>query len=232
MARCAAPLCLLLVVGLPGCFSATETALLPFSPFPGGSAVASHTPQEMPVAPATTEAGINVARVGQKVLNANPGTGLQIQFCTLGGTSAPYELFHRGESQVYITETLARQCKTEGELAALLSVEVGKIVNERAATAIVSLPDRGPPPAVDIGNDHGGNFGPADGTRMMELAKYERRRNQARERLAPPAPEILARSYVQAAGYNPTDVDAVASLLRVADGNSKLEKLVSVSPPK
>ena len=43
---------------------------------------------------------------------------------------------------------------------------------------------------------------------------------------------LPAAAYLQKAGYNPADVDAVAGLLHAAQGNSKLEKLMSVPAPK
>jgi predicted Zn-dependent protease len=162
---------------------------------------------------------------------ANPGLGIQPKFMTLGKEGA-LELFHDSSSNIYITETLARQCKTEGELAALLSTEIGRIVSERAAVRLNDVSDRGPPPAVDVGNDHGGSFGPADGVRMMERAKYERDRKLAREQAVPPPPDLLARAYLQKAGYNSSEMDAVAPLLRAADGNSRLEKLMTITPAK
>jgi hypothetical protein len=232
MSRRARPVWLPLIVVLPGCFPTTESAVVPASPFGGGTTAASRYGFDTPAPPATTEAALNVARVGVKILAANPTLGVKPRFDTIGGEAAPLELFHNGESDVYITETLARKCKTEGELAALLSVELGRMASEKAAVRIADVPDRGPPPAVNVGNDYGGTFGPADGTRMMELAKYERNRALAREKAAPPDPDILARAYLKTAGYNPADLDAVGPLLRSAEGNERLEKLMSVTPSK
>jgi hypothetical protein len=232
MARRAGPVWLSLLVVLPGCFPTTETAVIPTSPFGGGSTTASAYRSSPSASPATREAAVNVARVGLKVVTANPGLGLRPRFETVGGDDAPLELFHNGDSEVLITETLARKCKTEGELAALLSMELGRMASEKAAIGIGDISDRGPPPAVNVGNEYGGAFGPADGTRMMELAKYERKRALIREQAAPPAPDVLARAYLKTAGYNPTDLDAVGPLLRSADGNDRIEKLMAVTPAK
>jgi hypothetical protein len=220
-----------LLIVLPGCFPTTETALIPATPFGSTTPNLSRfAPEATPAA--TTEAATNVARVGLKVVCANPAIGVKPHFITIGGENAPLELFHNGDSDVFITETLARQCKNEGELASLLSTELGRIVSERTVVRASDVNDRGPPPYVPVGNDYGGTFGPADGTRMMELAKYERNRAIARAQTAPPAPDVLARVYMKNAGYNPADVDSVASLLRLADGSSKLEKLVTAPGTK
>ncbi len=227
MARRAAPLGLSLLVVLSGCLSATEgTQLIPSSLFGGTGTAARFTPDGQ-APPATAEAAGNIARVGIKLVNENPSIGLRPVFKTIGGDAKP-ELFHRGDSEVLITESLARQCKTEGELAALLGTELGRMVAERAGKGVPDVADRGPPPAVSVGNEYGGSFGPADGTRMMELAKYERKRALARQQAAPD-PDVLARAYLEKAGYNPADVDAVAPLVRKTEGKGQLEVLMGMS---
>jgi hypothetical protein len=236
MARRAGLLGLSLLLVLPGCFPTPATssaALVPSPPFGSGTAASAGFLQDAPAAaPATTEAAVNVARVGLKVVAANPSIGALPHFVTIGGESAPLELFHNPDGDVFITETLARQCKAEGELAALLGTELARIASERGAAGHTAAGEGGPPPTVNVGNDYGGSFGPADGTRMMELAKYERKRALAREQATAPAPDVLARVYLQNAGYNPADVEAVAGLLRAAQRSSKLEKLMSVPAPK
>jgi hypothetical protein len=229
MARQSGLVGLALLAAVPGCFPTSETAMVPASPFGAQTTSTALMKPDANAPPATAEASRNVARVGLKVVCANPGLGSQPLFITIGGPNQPFELFHSGDSNIFITETLARQCKTEGELAALLSTELGRMAAERAAIHVADARDLGPPPAVNVGNDYGGAFGPADGTRMMELAKYERKRALAREQTAPPAPEALARTYLEHAGYNPADVDNVAGLLRAADAHSSLEKLMT--PP-
>jgi hypothetical protein len=229
MARQTTVATLLLLASLSGCFPTSQTALVPASPF-GDGAMTSVPSNTGPAAPAaTTEASRNVLRVGQKVVSANPDLGLHPYFITIGGEAARPELFHSGEDKVFITETLARQCTTEGQLAALLSTELARIISERNAFRFAALPDNGPPPAVSPGNEYGGAFGPADGTRMMELAKYERKRTEAGAPAKPLPPDVLARAYLKQAGYNPSDVDAVAGLLRTAGSNSRFEKQLSGS---
>jgi hypothetical protein len=235
MARRAGPVWLSLLVVLPGCFPLEfrrdpETSVIPTSPFGGGStAVSAYTRNTAP--PATKEAAVNVQRVGLKIVTANPSLGVRPQFVTIGG-DAPLELFHTGDTAVCITESLARKCKTEGELAALLSMELGRMASEKAAIGLGDIPDRGPPPMVNVGNEYGGRFGAADGTRMMELAKFERQRALAREQAAPPAPDVLARVYLKAAGYNLADFDSVAPLFRSVENSGQLEKLMTATPAK
>ncbi len=234
MARRAGLLGLSVLVILSGCVQMSEpTALIPFSPFNSNSTTAARPAQDAAVAPpATQEASLTVGKVGRKLLAANPTLGFRPMFVTLGGETTPPELFHKGDAEVLITESLARKCKSEAELAALLSRELGKIASEKAGLDLAMLSDRGPPPAVSIGNDYGGSFGPADGIRQMELAKYERKRARDRDQVAPPDPNVLARAYLQRAGFNPAELDSVTPLLAAADGNSRFEKAMTAGSPK
>src|SRR5262249_14844483 len=133
-------------------------------------------------------------------------------------------------AEILITEKLARQCRTEGQLAAVLCFELGRVVSERAGAAAV-VPDRGPPPDVPVGKDYGGAVGPPPATRLMGLAKYERKRERQKN-AAPPPPADLARQYLQKAGYPAADFDAVAPLLRAAEGHTSLEKQLTAPLPK
>src|SRR5262249_52199835 len=151
-----------------------------------------------------------VLKVGEKVVQANPEIGLHPAFTTIGAPNP--EVFHRREGkvcQVVISEGLVRQCKTEGQLAAVLCQELGKMVSEETALSKTSAgsSDRSPP-YVPVGNDQGGSFGAADGTRYAELAKLNRDRPQPKATpVTPPAPDVLARTYLQKAGYAVADLD-------------------------
>jgi hypothetical protein len=218
-----------LLLALSGCMQMPEsTALIPFSPFTSTTSAVARMPGDSPVAPAATaEAAVNVARVGRKLVAANPALGLSPSFVTVGGEAAAPELFHRGDAEVIVTESLARKCKTESELAAVLSRELAKMASEHTMVGMVVASDRGPPPAVNVGNDYGGMFGPADIATRTELARYDQKRARAREQLQPPDPDVLARAYLQRAGFDPAALDAVAPLLTAADANGKLEKLMT-----
>ena len=82
--------------------------------------------------------------VGSKIINANKDLNLQPLF-PLIGTDQP-EIFHRGR-EIFITEGMVKKCASEGQLAALLSNELGKMAAEREAQA---LPERASPtPSAD-----------------------------------------------------------------------------------
>jgi hypothetical protein len=192
-----------------------ETAQVP------GNAFAS-VPTPAPVAqasyaPAGVESAARVDQVGQKVVLASE-TGLRPVFMTVGDPRP--RISHQGTSVVVITEGLVRQCSSEGQLAALLCTELGKMVSEREvlAAAQARQPEREPPIEVRIGNDSSSMFGrTSDMVRAAELARSDpdRRRAMAPPPL-PPDPHVLAALYLKKAGYPAADLDAVAPLLSAA----------------
>jgi hypothetical protein len=180
-------------------------------------------------APASTEAAARVDAIGRGILAANPINGLDsrtVRFTTIGAPQA--EVFHRGATDIFITEGLVRQCATDGQLAAVLCLELGKLVSEREALtpASVRQPERMPPIDTGIGRDTGWGVAP-DQTRLRELADFDRDRRQRQQPIAPPDPAVLARLYLVRAGYHDADLQAAGPLLQQAQGNAGLEKQMS-----
>lgn len=185
-------------------------------------------PPSLQHAPAAEAVEKRVLAVGDKILTANPQIKKPIVFQTIGDAKA--EVFHRvqGDSgQVFITQGLVNQCKNDGQLAAVLCQELGKIaaeqnVRRRLAQDSPPLPPLLPP---QIGNDIPGPLGPADGSQELILARFEKDRQRASGPSLPlPSPEKMARLYLQNAGYNASDFDAAASLLRSADQNTNWQR--------
>src|SRR4051812_17171997 len=71
-----------------------------------------------PLDPASTEAAARVDAIGRRILAANPEVGARPLFRTVG--SPQPEVFHRGTTDVFVTEGLVKQCPTDGQLAAIL----------------------------------------------------------------------------------------------------------------
>ncbi len=190
-------------VGAFGTPPAGQTVSVSASAPPGGNA----------------ELALHLDCIGRKVNAANRDTGLEPKFATIG-TETP-EIFHQGTLVVYVTEGLIKQCKTEGEIAALLCLELGKMASEREATANFKArqTEGRPPMEVPIGN--AGQFTAMDGIHQVEMAKYEQQRPR---RVAPPEPQALARIYLEKAGYAKTELDNVTPLLRTAERNYVVEK--------
>lgn len=228
MVRRMLPVWLLAVAGcLP---DESSTQLVPSNPFHSSPIV--QTPRQVSPSPASAEAATRVGMVGQKVVTANPQLGLRPLFRTIGAPHA--EVFHLGTTQVCITEGLVKQCTTEGQLAAVLCMELGKMVAEREALAgpQARAPERQPPIEMRVGTDSAGAFGSPDGTRLAELGKYEREGGRPGALPpAPPEPAALARTYLMKAGYNAADLDAASPLIESVPGNNSLQKQLSAPGP-
>ncbi len=117
-----------ITLAMPGCMGPeTQTASVSPSPFPGTSAPA--TLARASFAPPSTAVAARVDTIGRNILAANTQTGLKPLFRTIGVTQL--EVFHRGTAEVDITEGLVKQCASDGQLAAILCQELGKMVAER-----------------------------------------------------------------------------------------------------
>jgi hypothetical protein len=217
---------------------APTTALVPSSAFGTMSPVSFSSPRPT-YSPANQALAQHVSDVGQRILDANPEMGLtqkvvkdhrQVAWRPLFATygTPKLELFHTGCEMVHITEGLVKRCKGDGQLAALLSLELAKTVSEREmlASPRMRYAEESPPVDVPIGNS--AQLAAFDPVRQAELAHFDQRRRetQAKRSLAPPDPQKLARIYLERAGYNPTELDAVQPLVAEAQGNFALEKQV------
>lgn len=216
-----------LSLAVGGCLT-DEKKLTTVSSNPFGKSSSKQTASFKQAPPATQEAAKRVDRVGQKIVAANPRLNQKVAFLTVGVPQE--EIFHQSQkdgSAVYITEGLVNQCKSDGELAAVLSQELGKMVSEQMAQAR-PLTNRTQPPLLmnpHVGNDNNGTFGSSDGTDQMILAHFDKERQQARQGLpiATP-PETLARIYLSSAGFDPKDLETITPLLRKADKQSSVEQ--------
>ncbi len=63
-------------------------------------------------------------QVGSQILTSNPTLGVRPVFTTIGALSE--EIFHQDDKAVFITEGLVRECRTDGQLAAVLCHELGR----------------------------------------------------------------------------------------------------------
>jgi hypothetical protein len=200
---------------------------VPSSPFGPPPAAASPT-HTVSYAPPTREVALRVDRLGRDILAANPQIGFKPLFATIGAPQP--ELFHQGTTLVHITEGLVTRCKSDSQLAALLCVELGKMVAERETMAapFMRQPQHRPPAEVPIGN--AGQFSAPDLIHQAELAPYDRERRDTVKRSTPPDPMVLAKGYLERAGFANTELEAVAPLLALADRNCVLEKQMSGAP--
>jgi hypothetical protein len=228
MARRALPLWLPLVLAAAGCLDQPDNLLVQPSPF--GSAPPK--PQvKAAFAPAASPVAQRVNDLGHKIIADNSSLGLKPE-CLAIGDPRP-EVFHVGQQLIYITEGMVKQCPTDRLLAAVLCLELGKMVSEREALAgPTRTQDETPPIQMPVGNDSGGTFGAADATALAERAKFEqshRRPNQPPP--LPPDPEVLAGVYLGKAGFHATDLDDVRPIIKAAQANFAWEKQFTTGAP-
>lgn len=227
MRRAIAPILLPIVVMASACVSEEDSKMLRVPDSPFGVPPAAPPPVRAAYAPATTQVAARVDTVGRNILAANPQVGIRPMFLTIGAPQP--EVFHRGTSELGITEGLVKQCITDAQLAAVLCNELGKMVSEREALAGPETRIE-PPQEVRVGNDYGGSYGSSDLTHLAEQAKF---RAPGAHRAAPvlPDPKALARDYLTKAGYTAADLDQAEPILKTATSNSALEKQLTSPGP-
>jgi hypothetical protein len=215
--------CLSLVFLGTGCEDGPRSQLIsPNEP----STLSSRLIRPVRRAPATEAVARRVLDVGQTIVLANPTLGIRPLFVTVG--SPQPEIFHLGNAiegcQIIVSEGLVKRCKNDDELAAVLCMELGKIVSEREASTPPSTRqvERRLPPGETIGHDSGGTFGSPDGSRRMELAKQEQARRA--ERAVAPSPDALARKYLAQTSFASSAIDSVMPLLHEAEKHYRIEK--------
>jgi hypothetical protein len=191
---------------------------VPSSPFSTPQSVNARAPSNAKPPQAAPEVAIAVDKVGQQLVSLNKSLGMKPVFLTIG--SPQPEIFHRDTSVVFITEGMAKQCKTEAQLAAVLSVELGRMVSERETLANPEThnPAKSPPIAVTMGN--AGQFSGLEQLQQAEVVKLDADRRRPGKRFVPPDPMVLARGYLDAAGFDKNELDTVGPL--AADGRQAL----------
>lgn len=223
----------LLCSGLAGCLDDQNS--LPFvrrDPF-GLYKPTEQKPIRLDPAPSTKEAHLRVNLVGQNLVSVNElhKVGLRpIYFRVIGAPQVA--IFHRATQELFLTEGLVKLCDTKDKLAAVMALEMGAMVSEREAIARPEAREKKRLPPIDnpIGNDLGGNFGPADGVRLAELARYEKETKSSNS--LPPDPKALARTYLIKAGYDVKALKAVEPILKKANRNVRLERQLKSTPPR
>lgn len=199
----------------------SQTALVPSGPFATSQSFIMPF-RKVSLSSAKGEYSVQVAALGERILNTNPEIGMKPYFAT-AGTQSP-EIFHQGQHFVYITDGLVKRCKNEGQLAALLALELAKMVVEREALANPKTRQtkERPPIHVDIGRV--GSDAYSDQTDVVEMARYEARQKNRPKRQPLPDPIELARRYLTKADFRPENLDSIQPLLKEAEQSYQLEK--------
>jgi hypothetical protein len=220
-----------MILLVSGCIGPeSQTAMVAPSQFPRSDVPATRARASF--AQPSTAVAARVDTIGRNILAANAQAGIKPLFRTIGVTQL--EVFHRGTSEVDITEGLVKQCASDGQLAAILCQELGKMVAEREASADTKTkaPQAEPPMDVRVGHDGDSAYGAADQTRLAELAKFEQsHRRQAASAISAPDPVYLGRLYLTRAGFNDADYAAVVPLLQTVSNGGKLEQQLTGPAP-
>lgn len=182
------------------------------------------------ITPAATETAARVDSIGRQLLAANPQIGSKPMFHTIG---APHvEVFHRGTTEIFITEGLVKQCASDGQLAAVLSVELGKMIRDREASVPNEIRSRDalPPMNDRLGLDD--QFGgTADSANWKDVVDYDNQRKSQHKRLRLPDPTLLARDYLTKAGFSSGELQSVQPILQEASTKMLIEKQVTSPAP-
>jgi predicted Zn-dependent protease len=204
----------------------SQTVLVPDNPF--GKPPLTQSAATSSLAPAALENAARVDRIGRQLVVANKQIGMRPSFQTIG--SPQLEVFHHNQGAIVITEGLVKQCATDGQLAAILGHELGRMVAEREELTGPRA-ERGASAALElqVGSDNAGSFGPSDRLRQAELAKLDGERQ--RRNAIPLDPQALCRTYLTNAGFAPTELDAVLPLLHDATANPSFAKPLAGAAP-
>jgi predicted Zn-dependent protease len=179
------------------------------------------------LAQANVAACTRVYSVGQQITAKNPELPQRLVFRAAASPDA--EIFHQGTSSIVITQKVIDMCANDNQLAAVLCMELGKMMAEHEAMAPLQT---NPPPPLE-GPAFNSTVGSAneDPMRLNELAQYEAHQRKLN---SPPRlldPRDLARKYLARAGYSPDELDRVKPILRAAAEHSDLE-MQSHAPPR
>jgi len=219
----------LLAIVLLGCDLPSQRSLL----VPEGHTIEgfqrAYTPSGTPATEAAAKRTLGIA---QKIYDANTQMPVQPTILTIGRPEKA--IFHEGYgglngSRIYITEGLINACKTDDQLAAVLCVQLGKIMAERAERSGANVEDQARLTIDErLSRESDRGFGSADGTRLMEIAK---RQQQARERKLKADPTQCAETYLRRANY-PVQalLEVSAMLLQMEQEVEELREVVAPRP--
>lgn len=182
------------------------------------------------VVQANTEACTRVFGLGQRILSSNKDLPSRIVFRAAGQPTP--EIFHQGSSSIVITQKMIEMCKTDGELAAVLCLELGKMAAERIALSPTETWDPEIRQPIDPGpmRDVAGVANNIDPMRLAERAMYEEDQKRSRQGRRLPDPSQLARGYLHRAGFSPDELDRIKPILRAAADHSSLERQMTSAP--
>jgi hypothetical protein len=191
-----------------GCQHGGTPQTSPLAPPPLSTGQPVRQPDQI-VQAANPNAVARVEQAGQRLLQANPEIGLRPRFTVVGGGNL--EITHHGVNKLVIAEALVNRCQTEGQLAALLSMELAQMAAELQQQRTTNEGHSHQDLAVmspQIGPDRG-TYEP---WREAELDKQGYGRRASRAQVKPIDPILAARQYLYRAGYAEAELETINGL--------------------
>jgi hypothetical protein len=186
------------------------------------------TPKQAPLPKADLATAERVETIGRKIIASNTFTGIEPLFHTIGVPEPA--LFHEGPERLMVSEGLVKQCRTDGELAAVLCSELAKMTAEKkAARRVGAERDSFPEIGIPTGSGLAGGT-PDDPARAAERAFLEKQRTKQAVRESANA-ALSAADLMRGAGFDPADLDRVAAILKQSDRGLVIKKQLSGSAP-
>ncbi len=173
-------------------------------------------PAEPKVTPASIEVARRVDELVKRIVDQNTFTGIEPIVRVLGVPESV--LFHRGNSEVFISEGLVKKCKTEPELAAVLCSELGKMMAQKRAGITVGR-DRDSIPDIALP----GGSSDTSRVREAEMALQQKRIDEKREQDESEASQ-LSKQLLKGAGFNPAEFDSVQGMVRQSSRGDAIKK--------
>jgi hypothetical protein len=157
-----------------------------------------------------------VDQVGRAVVAANPFTGLDVGFQVIG--RAEPLIAHRDRHGIFISEGLVDRCQTDGELAAVICLELGKMMAEERTLARMGYSARAEVPVPDA---MGANDLAGDPVRLAEAVQKHGTAQKASSSSASD-PQAIAAELLKTAGHDVKLLETVKPYLKDANADKDL----------
>ena len=177
------------------------------------------------VAPATIRVTEKVEDLGRLILARNAFTGLGDVLITTIGVPENV-LFHNGPGQLFVSEGLVNACHNEPEMAAVLCSELGKMIAEQRQARALGR-DKDPHPLVTVA-PNGLTAGEVASQPSVIPAVGPDSRDASTTTHDPVA---LAKDLLRGAGFDPGELDRIASLLKPTPRGEALRKQMAGTAP-
>ncbi len=176
------------------------------------------TPDAVTLPATSMAAAERVEALGQRIIEQNTFTGLTPLFLTIDVPESA--LFHRGTGELFVSRGLVAKCKTDGQLAAVLCRELGRMMAEKRAAKGVGLDpdaaDAPPPNPLGEGTVASAPASPPEPT----AAPGE------------PADALpLAKDLLRGAGFDPAELVKADDLLKGASRSDAMTKQIAGPAP-